>query len=30
LFSPEPQDTSRSMRPMGMDDCPGIILWKVS
>jgi hypothetical protein len=30
LFSPDPQDTFRSMHPMGVDDCPGIIPWKVS
>jgi hypothetical protein len=23
FFSPVPQDTSKSMRPMGVDDCPG-------
>jgi hypothetical protein len=30
LFSPDPQDTFRSMHPMGVNDCPGIIPWKVS
>jgi hypothetical protein len=30
LFSPVPQDTSRSMRPMGVDNCPRMIPWKVS
>jgi hypothetical protein len=29
LFSPVPQDTSRLMRPMGVDDCPGVISYKV-
>jgi hypothetical protein len=30
LLSPVPQDTSRSMRPIGVDDYPGMIPWKVS
>jgi hypothetical protein len=30
LFSPAPQDTSRSIRPMGVDDYPGMIPWNVS
>jgi hypothetical protein len=30
LFSPVPQNTSRSMRPMEVDDYPGMIPWKVS
>jgi hypothetical protein len=30
LLSPILQDTSKSMRPMGEDDYPGIIPWKVS
>jgi hypothetical protein len=30
LFSSVPQDTSRSMHPMGVDDRPGMIPWKVS
>jgi hypothetical protein len=30
LFSPVSQDTSRSMCPMGVDACPGMIPWNVS
>jgi hypothetical protein len=30
LFSPVLQDTYRSMRPMGVDACPGMIPWNVS
>jgi hypothetical protein len=30
LFSPIPQDTFRSMHPMGVDDCPVMIPWNVS
>jgi hypothetical protein len=30
LLSPVPQHTSRSIRPMGVDDCPGITSWNVS
>jgi hypothetical protein len=30
LFTPDPQDTFRLMRLMGMEYCPGMILWKVS
>jgi hypothetical protein len=30
LFFPIPQDTSRSMHPMGVDDYPGMIPRKVS
>jgi hypothetical protein len=30
LFSPVPQDTFRSMRPMGVDACPEMIPWNVS
>jgi hypothetical protein len=30
LLSPDPQDTSRSMHPMGVDDCPRITPWNVS
>jgi hypothetical protein len=27
---PVPHDTSRSMRPMGVDACPGMIPWNMS
>jgi hypothetical protein len=30
LLSPDPQDTSRSMRLMGVDNWPGVTPWKVS
>jgi hypothetical protein len=30
LFSPVPRDISRSMRPMRVDACPGMIPWNVS
>jgi hypothetical protein len=30
LLSHVPQDTSKSMCPVGVDDCPGVIPWKVS
>jgi hypothetical protein len=30
LFSPVPQDTSRSMHPMGIDAYPGMIPWNMS
>jgi hypothetical protein len=30
LLSPVPQNISRSMHPIGVDDYPGMILWKVS
>jgi hypothetical protein len=30
MLSPDPQDTSRSMHPMRVDDWPGITTWKVS
>jgi hypothetical protein len=29
LFFPDPHDTSRSMHPMGDDDYPGMIPWKM-
>jgi hypothetical protein len=30
LFSPDPQDTFRSMHLIGVDDCPAMIQWKMS
>jgi hypothetical protein len=30
LLSPVPHDTSRSIHPMGIDDCPGMTPWNVS
>jgi hypothetical protein len=29
LLSPDPQDSSTSMHPMGVDGCPGIIPWNM-